>query len=209
MDKPTQGTISYGSWNKNVTLTPGQAIDISGLEAAVPPADVVEVPGASKRLKITLASNKLTLGVDIAPLEGVLGDLALTASTSASSGDAGAVNDGSAEGFPGSQRWEWVPNHDGPKPDWVQLNWPTWPAPIKAKRVLLYDRPNLNDQVLSGKLTFSDGTSQEVGALPNDGKTPLEVTFPEKELTWIKFEITQSGPKTENIGVSEIAVFDR
>jgi alpha-glucosidase (family GH31 glycosyl hydrolase) len=208
-DKPTQGTLSYGSWSKDVTLTPGQPIDISGLETAVPPAYVIEVPGASKRLKITLANNKLTLGVDIAPLEGVLGDLALKASTETSSGDGGAINDGTAEGFPGSQRCEWVPNRDGPKPDWVKLNWQNWPAPIKAKRVEIYDRPNLNDQVLAGRLTFSDGTSQDVGPLPNDGKTPLEVTFPEKELTWIKFEITQSGPKTENIGVSEIAVFDR
>jgi alpha-glucosidase (family GH31 glycosyl hydrolase) len=210
LDKPTQGTISYGSWSKDETLTPGQPIDLSGLESTIPPADVVEVPGASKRLKVVLENGKLTLSADVAPLIGILGDLALSAAATASSGDASALNDGSAEGFPGSQRWEWIPDHNGVKPDWAQLTWPAWPPdPIKVKRVLLYDRPNLNDQVLAGKLTFSDGTSQDVGPLPNDGKTPLEVVFPEKKIKWVKFEITQSGPKTENIGLSEIAVFDR
>ncbi len=85
----------------------------------------------------------------------------------------------------------------------------TWPEPVKIKRVLLYDRPNLDDQVLDGRLTFSDGTSIDAGPLPNDGKTPLDITFPERQVTWVKFEVTQEGPQTQNIGLSEIAVFDR
>ena len=44
----------------------------------------------------------------------------------------------------------------------------TWDTPQTVDRVVLYDRPNLDDQVTSGEITFSDGSSLPVGALPDD-----------------------------------------
>jgi hypothetical protein len=89
---------------------------------------------------------------------------------------------------------------------WIKL---TWPKPVEARRVLLYDRPNPNDQVLAGTLTFSDGSKEQVGELPNDGRSPAEVTFAPKHFTWMRFDVTKCSPSTKNAGLAELGVFDR
>ena len=131
-------------------------------------------------------------------------DLARHATATASSGNAAAAVDGSTDGWPGDQSREWVT--DGEKTGaWVQL---TWPRPTRMTRVLLYDRPNANDRVEAATLSFSDGTHADVGPLPNDGQTPAVITFPAKTCTWVKLTVTRAGPRTENIGLSEIGVAD-
>ena len=74
--------------------------------------------------------------------------------------------------------------------------------------VLLYDRPNLTDQIEGGTLEFSDGSRMEVGALPNDGGLPGAVSCPAKTCTWGKFTVTKAGQRTQNVGLSEMAVTD-
>ena len=129
-------------------------------------------------------------------------DLAATAT--ASTGNAAAALDGSTDGWPGDQRHEWVTA--GEKAGaWLQL---TWPTPTRMTRVLLYDRPNPNDHVLAGTLTFSDGTTLNVPELPDDGQLPAVVAFGAKTCTWVKFTVTQAADATENIGLSEIGVAD-
>jgi hypothetical protein len=58
-------------------------------------------------------------------------------------------------------------------------------------------------------LKFSDGSSVQVGELPNDAKTPADITFPEKQITWVRFEVTQNSPTSKMSGLSEFGVFDR
>ena len=82
-----------------------------------------------------------------------------------------------------------------------------WNAPQTIDRIQLYDRPNLDDQVTSGLLTFSDGSTLPVGDLPDDAKAPREVRFLAKTVTWLSFTITGVKSKTQNGGLSEIAVF--
>ena len=57
--------------------------------------------------------------------------------------------------------------------------------------------------MLAGTLSFSDGTSIAVGALPADGKL-LPVTFAPKTVTWVRFTIDQA--QGTAAGLSEIQV---
>ena len=80
-----------------------------------------------------------------------------------------------------------------------------WPASYTIDYVVLFDRPNLNDQITSGTLTFSDGTSVTFGALPNAGTTGLTVTPPNPvTTTTLKMTVTGVSSTTLNIGLSEI-----
>ena len=80
--------------------------------------------------------------------------------------------DGVIDGYPGDITREWVTA--GEKSGaWLKLSWST---PYSVDRVVLYDRPNLGDNILSATLTFSDGPSLEVGPLNNNG-TATEATF--------------------------------
>ena len=71
--------------------------------------------------------------------------------------------DGIVDGWPGDYTREWATDgeHAGA---WIRLSWAT---PYVVDRVVLYDRPNADDNVTGGTLTFSDGTSVSVGALDN------------------------------------------
>ena len=114
----------------------------------------------------------------------------------------GAV-DGIVAGFPGDIRHEWASKGEQ---DTAMLRL-TWNAPQRIDRVWLFDRPNLLDQVTSGMLVFSDGTTITTGPLPDDAKAGLEVSFPPKTVNWLVFVVTAVKQGSPNIGLSEIAVF--
>ncbi len=83
---------------------------------------------------------------------------------------------------------------------WLLLN---WPAAVRIAQVNLYDRPDTTENILSGTLTFSDGTSLNVGALPTNGMV-MPVTFAPKTVTWVRFTVNNAvGTAT---GLSEIQV---
>jgi LmbE family N-acetylglucosaminyl deacetylase len=85
---------------------------------------------------------------------------------------------------------------------WIQLS---WRYPITANQLKLYDRPNLNDNILSGRLQFSDGTTQMVGRLnPNGSATTIN--FPLKTFHWVKF--IMDGFEGANPGLSEFEVYN-
>lgn len=107
--------------------------------------------------------------------------------------------DGAATGYPNDYKREWTTNGENVGA-WIQLK---WPATTAVRQVILYDRPNTNDQILSGTLLFSDGSSIQVGALPNDG-SPLSIVFATKNVTWIKFRVDQANGW---IGLAELEAF--
>jgi len=113
------------------------------------------------------------------------------------------LTDGVVDGFPGDIRREWCTKgeHDTAT---VRL---TWQDEQSIDRVWLFDRPNDLDQIRSGMLFFSDGTSIKVGELPDDARTGLEIKFPAKRVKWLIFAVNEVKPSTLNIGLSEIAVF--
>jgi len=110
--------------------------------------------------------------------------------------------DGVVDGYPGDYTREWATA--GEKAGaWIQL---TWSSAYMVDRVVLYDRPNSADQILSGTLTFSDGSTIPVGTLSNDG-TGVVFTFPPKTVTSVRLTVNQASSSTQNIGLSEIEVF--
>lgn len=152
-------------------------------------------------------SDPATTSVTIVPTE-IATNLALTASASASSQNAGtgqlaaSAIDGVIQGYSnGSHVHEWATLSEGAGA-WLQLDWAT---PQTASAVVLYDRPNLDDRVMAGRLDFSDGTSVLVGALHNDGNG-VTVAFSSRQVTWIRFTVTQTAPGTSNVGLSEVQV---
>ncbi|KZP03219.1 hypothetical protein FIBSPDRAFT_1055413 [Athelia psychrophila] len=101
---------------------------------------------------------------------------------------------------------------DGTMAPWVSQGGPgTWlllsfPVALHMNMIYLYDRGNINDQIASGLLTFSDGSVITVGALNNDGNaTPI--IFPTVLASTILFEVTGVSSTTTATGLGEIQVF--
>ncbi len=119
----------------------------------------------------------------------------------ASSQQATKAVDGYTAGTGIASSHEWA-TAGGKTGSWLKL---AWLKPQTIGSVTLYDRANGNDQVTGGKLTFSDGSSVTVPALPNNG-TGLTVTFSKRTVTDLTFTVTAVGAKTLNVGLSEIQV---
>lgn len=101
---------------------------------------------------------------------------------------------------------EWVSDAEIPywqqmKFPWIRLDWESWKS---ISKVILYDRPCEEAHTPGGVLSFSDGSRISVLAIPNDG-SPCVVEFPEKKVTWMKFE--PSDAVGSYIGLSEIEVY--
>ena len=122
-------------------------------------------------------------------------NLALRATATASSAMGPAttavqINDGAVVGYPavfidpghvGSG--EWVSNQLAGA--WAELS---WTAPQQVTSVVIHDRPDTSENISAGTLTFSDGSSIAVGALPTNG-VGLVVSFPSKSITWVRFTV--------------------
>ena len=115
---------------------------------------------------------------------------------------AGAI-DGVADGYPHGKHYEWASNHEKAGAT-LKLQ---WDEPQRIDAILLYDRPNLNDQVTAAVVTFDDGSNFNVGTLPNDGKEPTEVRFEPRTVRLLELKITGVSDTTQNAGLAEIAVF--
>ncbi|HEY7371617.1 MAG TPA: PIG-L family deacetylase, partial [Polyangia bacterium] len=131
----------------------------------------------------------------------VAGTAAVTASseTPAFGQTAAKAVDGVVGGYPGDYTTEWATN-GGKAGSWLRL---TWGAPVTLSRIVLHDRPNVNDQITSATLAFSDGSSVNVGALPDNGVS-LVIALPPVTTTSVLLTITGVAATTENIGLSEI-----
>lgn len=84
----------------------------------------------------------------------------------------------------------------------IELN---WRKPVTVNRIRLYDRPNLLDQVTAGVITFSDGSTVNVGTLPDD-MSVLELSFATKTITSLRFTVSAVSGTSGNIGLAEIEV---
>ena len=146
----------------------------------------------------------VTVAAPGAPLQNIAPNAAVTASSqNAADGQlATKAVDGVVDGYPGDYTREWatVRQQAGA---WIQLN---WSSPVTISRVVLFDRPNSNDLITGGVLTFSDGSSVSVSSLVNSG-AGLEVNFAARTVSSLRFTITSTSSSTQNIGLSEIQVF--
>lgn len=138
------------------------------------------------------------------PSVNVAGQATVTASSqnSADGQLATKVIDGVADGYPGDYSREWATVGQGAGA-WVELHWTT---PVSIDRVVLFDRPNSDDQITGATLTFSDGTSVPVSALNNNG-TASAVTFSARTVTSVRLTVTAVSANTHNIGLTEFQAF--
>ncbi|GJN94214.1 hypothetical protein Rhopal_007288-T1 [Rhodotorula paludigena] len=81
-----------------------------------------------------------------------------------------------------------------------------WVAPVVANRFVLYDRPNLDDQLTSGSITFSDGSTLPVPALNNDGSATT-IDFAEKEFDSLVLSVLSTSNTTSSVGLAEFEIF--
>ena len=148
-------------------------------------------------VSVTVVAN-LTNGINIA------GDATARASSESSATQQTAVKaiDGCIDGYPGDYTCEWVAYYWAVKVgSWLEL---TWATPHIIDRIVLYDRPNSNDQITSATITLSDGSSFMVGPLNNDGSAS-EYVFPAVEVTSLRMTVVSV---RGNVGLSEIEVFE-
>jgi uncharacterized repeat protein (TIGR02543 family) len=109
--------------------------------------------------------------------------------------------DGVISGYPGDYTREWATNHQGVGA-WLNL---AWSSPHSVTQIIIYDRPNSDDQITSGTITFSDGSSITVGPLNNNG-TATTYTFSARVITGLRLTVTGVSGSTYNVGLSEIQV---
>jgi hypothetical protein len=134
-------------------------------------------------------------GTNIAPFA-----MVTASSENFSTGQVAAkVVDGSALGYPVDYTREWA-TVGGGVGSWLALS---WNAPVALDHVVLYDRPNLNDQITAATLTFDDGTTLAVPSLPNNG-FPLSVPFSPRATSRLLLTIAGVSATTQNIGLAEI-----
>ncbi|QIG40118.1 hypothetical protein G5T42_12015 [Microbacterium sp. 4R-513] len=84
---------------------------------------------------------------------------------------------------------------------WIRFD---YSAARAINKIVLYDRPHSLAWSKAGTLTFSDGSSIAVTGIPNDGSAK-EVVFPDKTVSWVKFQVT--GSDTANNGLSEVQIY--
>lgn len=163
----------------------------------------VTVPAGVHPVQLSFAasSSLSLLHVNWFKFTRLTGNLATEATTSASSQynasyAASMVRDGITHEW---QNGEWASL--GEQNPWVELR---WSSPRTINQVVLFDRNNPFDDVNSGVLSFSDGSSVPVTDIRDDGDAKV-VSFLSKTVTSVRFQVTGgSGP---NVGLSEVQVF--
>jgi hypothetical protein len=196
------------------TQTAGATVTLSSATAAQPTFTAPTGPAALTFSLVvsngTETSTPSTVTITVAAPTGTLTDVALLATATASSQNtstgqlASSAIDGVISGYPNDTTAEWA-TVGGGVGSWLKL---TWPVSYTISDVVLWDRPNLNDQVTSGTLTFSDGTVVSFSSLPNDGATGLTVTLAApKATTSLLLTVTGVSSTTLNVGLSEIQAF--
>lgn len=153
--------------------------------------NIALVPYGSTRLRVSVFPSALAKPLPLA-----------TASSCEKEYSPDGAFDGEADGYPNDKSCEWASN--GEKAGaWVKVE---WPEPRTISGLLVYDRPNRDDQVLAATVTFDDGSSVAIGELVNDGKTPAKVAFPARKVKSLTFRVDKVSASTRNAGVAEIEV---
>ena len=138
---------------------------------------------------VTLANAGSRQMHNIAPLA--------TVTVSSANTGGGHTGEGVADGQPDANEWASAGEGAGA---WITL---AWDRPATVTEIDLYDRPDPVDNVLSGTLTFEDGSVIVVHALPAEG-APQRVVFPPKTIRSVTFRIDRA--QGRNAGLGEIMV---
>lgn len=77
-------------------------------------------------------------------------------------------------------------------------------APVTVNSISLYDNPDLYANILSGFITFSDGSRVEFDNLNKDGSATM-LTFPERQVNGMEIVITETD--SDRAGFTEIEAY--
>lgn len=210
---PDAGTNLTYSW----TQTDGPTVNLTDRTSAKPSF----TPGAEAdySFKLTVSDGKLS-SADTVAVTATKTNVARQASATASSQNSGSSQtaskaiDGVIDGYPGDYTREWA-TVNGKAGSWLNLS---WSSPQTIDEIRFFDRVNLGDQITGGKLTFSDGSTVNVGALNNEGRPvfvdvngnihagPTVVKFSPKTVTSVRFTVNSVSSTTSSAGLAEIMV---
>lgn len=115
----------------------------------------------------------------------------------------GAI-DGVVDGYPNDYTKEWASNCEKAGA-WLKLNWYVYKT---IRKIKIYDRINLNDQVTSGNLTWNGGQVYFNSPLPNSGQSPLVIELLSPSSTWLQFNVDGVSLTTYAAGLAEIEVYE-
>jgi LmbE family N-acetylglucosaminyl deacetylase len=208
---PEAGTLSY-RWTRGE----GPALAISGSTSVHPtftaPSNLIWPTTYTFELRVSDGlswSIPDAVSVIVNPTTPAPKNVALNATASASSEDlsegetAAKAIDGVLQGYEnGDPTHEWA-SYREKAGAWIQLS---WRRPQLVTRIVLHDRPNRSDQILSGTLLFSDGTTIPVGTLDNDG-TGVVFDFTAKSIKRVKLTVNSVSGSTRNVGLEEFEVY--
>jgi hypothetical protein len=200
---PDNDPLTY-AW----TQTAGPAVTLSSA-TAVSPTFTAPAAGTSVTFSLVVRDGALNSPADTVTVSSQASGSANVARTLSATATASTQNtadgqtaakaiDGSPLGYPADYSREWVTVRQGAGA-WIQL---TWTASVRLDHTVLYDRPNASDQITSGTLTFSDGTSVPVGSLNNDG-TAVSVSFAPRSVTWVRLTVNTVRAGTSSVGLAE------
>ena len=205
---PNHLPLSY-QWSQ----TGGPAVTLSSGSAAKP---TFTAPTGPATLTFSLvvsdgshssapSSVTVTVAAPIAEAANVAPLATATASSQSTANGQTAAKaiDGVIGGYPGNYEAEWA-TEGGKAGSTLTLK---WSKSYSLDHVVLFDRPNTNDQITAGKLTFSDGSSVNFGSLPNTGSPGLTVSFPAHATTSLQMTVTGVSSTTANVGLAEIQAF--
>jgi LmbE family N-acetylglucosaminyl deacetylase len=196
------------------TQTGGTAVVLSSATAASPAFAIPpSTPNGNLTFRLVVSDGVNTSAPDtvivtvVGSMSGAT-NIAPTATVTASSERAplqAAIKavDGVVSGYPANSGAEWATSAQNAG-SWIELRWPTSHNLIAIR---LHDRPNTDDRVMSGTLTFSNGPSIAVGALNNDG-TAVDVAFGARQVTWVRFTIDTVSAGTYSVGLAEVLAFE-
>lgn len=197
---PATGIVYYGVSADNLNMSvaannllASQSVLLSGLNSSTKYYFKISAGGSNATSSFTTSSttnNIASLATAYASSESIY-----------THQEASKAIDGVIAGWPGDYTREWVTT--GEKSGaWLELK---WKENHRISQIILYDRPNLNDQVTSATITFSNGYRVRVGGLSNSGG-PVVINFPPVNTSRVKITITGVSSSTANIGLSEVKV---
>jgi LmbE family N-acetylglucosaminyl deacetylase len=193
------------------TQTAGPTVTLSSTTIAKP-TFTAPASATSLTFSLVVSDGQLSSTADTVTITvqapSTLANIASLATVTASSQDTSTSQlairavDGVVSGYPADYTKEWA-TIGGRAGSWIRL---TWSSAQLVSKIVLYDRPNTNDQITAATIRFSDGTTLNTGTLPDDS-TALTLTFPARSVTYVELYINTVKSTTENIGLAEIEVW--
>ncbi|MDO9269544.1 MAG: right-handed parallel beta-helix repeat-containing protein [Methylobacter sp.] len=201
---PSTGVVSYGTSATNLssqvsagTQATSQSVQITGLTSGTVYYYKISASSGSVTSSFK-TSDSSSSGTNIAPLASVIA----SSQNIYTNQQATKAIDRVVSGYPvdATREWATMAQKAGA---WIQLNWST---NRQVNKVVLYDRPNLNDQITSATLTFSNGSTVKVGTLNNSGGAVV-INFPSVSTKSVRVTVNTVSGSTVNVGLSELEVF--